>query len=207
MPLLPYAPDRAIDRLILDWSTQWRSIVGFDLKERGGPGRNGIKVLRFPIWIQHFYDIGTADMRTHAMRAGWRFLVTHGSQHLAVDFRHDGKTLDRFTFHSLNTGQQIDGLRAKIDGLKVAWNYRLAHLDVPGLGESALWLLPTKLNAHPQLFFPTGTVSSSFDWDKLYTAEEYQRKLAELAAAYGNNRIVHPADLAPAINPDRKSVV
>lgn len=189
MPILPHQADALLDKLLLGLNDELKDYLGLALKAGLGLLTGKTKVYRYPLYILDFDKIAAGNLTSSANLVGWRFLVDQPDQHSAVDFRLDAN--GKYQLHSINTEGPIPTLRAQIDALQVNGDYRVADLEIPGIGQMAFWLQPAKPNV-PPLICPIQPTQGGAVVGAAIPAATYEQQVQQVASSQGSNWMMPP---------------
>jgi hypothetical protein len=126
----------------------------------------------------------------HARRGGWRFMLTDDSRALAaVHVRECDDAPESYVFSQLNSGPSVDSTVEALHRLEAAGQEfrELRLLDVPALYLEALWL-----HGDEDRFMPLHPAPRAFEPYRLYSADEFSRLVAEVAAKRGDGPALAP---------------
>jgi hypothetical protein len=133
-------------------------------------------------------DATRGHVTTYAQPVGWRFILTNEAEALAaVEVSERGES--DFVFSQVNYGRFVDSTVEGVRRFEAANEgpHELRLLDIPALYLLALWLHGDK-----DRFMPLHPAPRAFDPYRMYSDEEFSRRVAELAATRGEGPALAP---------------
>jgi hypothetical protein len=126
------------------------------------------------------FDVVGLRLSDHARPVGWRFIVVDKSRAVgAVEVREDDGDAAGYVFSHFNSGQFVDSTVEAFARLEELGRepHDIRLLEVPALYVQALWL-----HGSTDEYMPLRPAPSPLEPYRIYSADEFWRHLAPLAA-------------------------